>query len=210
MVPWHDRWDPIALDRRMNPRRPRLAAPREDDLVDQTPLALPRRLAAAVAGAAVLLAACGSYGGASAPPSAASASAPAAAGNAHAVTLANDGTLGDILVGEEGLTLYIFTKDTSGKSVCNGDCAANWPPFVLEDDETVTAGAGVSGALATIVRDDGTRQVTYEGAPLYYFAADAKAGDTNGQGVGDVWFVATPSGSSGPAGSAGGGRYGTD
>src|SRR4029453_1626752 len=79
----------------------------------------------------------------------------------------------------------------------------SWPPFVLEEDEQVVAGDGVTGALATIARDDGSLQVTYAGAPLYYFANDGAAGDVKGQGINDVWFVATPSGTSGPSGSSG-------
>jgi predicted lipoprotein with Yx(FWY)xxD motif len=88
--------------------------------------------------------------------------------------------------------LYTFKKDTTpGKSVCNGDCATNWPPL-LAPAGAPTAGAGVTGALATIKRDDGTDQVTYNGVPLYYFAGDSKAGDSSGQGVGNIWFIAAP------------------
>jgi predicted lipoprotein with Yx(FWY)xxD motif len=164
-----------------------------------------------VAGAALLLAACGASGGSPSPSAAPSAEAPSAsaAGGAYEVDTATDATLGAILVGEDGKTLYIFKKDGGGKSACNGDCATKWPPFVLEADETVTAGDGVTGNLATIARDDGSMQVTYNGAPLYYFAADAAAGDVKGQGLNDVWFVATPSGSSGSesASPSGGDEY---
>jgi predicted lipoprotein with Yx(FWY)xxD motif len=134
------------------------------------------------------------------------ASAPAAseaAGEEYEINVATDPTLGDILVGEDGKTLYVFTKDTGGNSACNDDCATTWPPFALEEDEEVVAGDGVTGVLATIARDDGSLQITYAGAPLYYFANDAAAGDVNGQGINDVWFVATPSGTSGPSGSSG-------
>jgi len=166
-----------------------------------------RRTVTALAGAALLIAGCGASGGS---PSAAAPepSAPAAsdaAGEAYVVEVATDPALGDILVGEGGKTLYIFTKDTGGKSVCNGDCATAWPPFVLADGETVVPGDGVTGALATITRDDGAMQVTFAGAPLYYFAADAQEGDVKGQGVKDVWFVVSPSGSSVRAGGATGG-----
>ena len=129
---------------------------------------------------------------ASQPASQAPASASAAAGEEYEVKVAT-ATVGKFLTGEDGKTLYIFKKDTTpGKSVCNGDCATNWPPFVVEADDTLKAGDGVTGTLATIKRDDGTDQVTYNGAPLYYFAADSKAGDTTGQGVGGIWFVASP------------------
>ncbi len=107
------------------------------------------------------------------------------------VQTASDPKLGPILVGSNGITLYRFTKDTSGTSMCVDACATKWPPLV-EASGTPTAGAGVPGTLATTTRADGTKQVTYDGMPLYRFSGDAKPGDTTGQGVGGVWFVATP------------------
>ncbi len=104
------------------------------------------------------------------------------------------GAVGSFLTGEDGKTLYIFKKDSagSGKSVCNGQCATNWPPYTLEADETLAPGADVKGTITMITRDDGTTQVAYNGQPLYYFKGDSAAGDTNGQGVQNVWFVAAP------------------
>jgi predicted lipoprotein with Yx(FWY)xxD motif len=161
-------------------------------------------LAAIVAGAAIIVAACSSSGGAS-PSAAAAASAASAAastaGEEYEVKKATDAKLGDYLVGEDGKTLYVFTKDTGGKSVCNDQCATNWPPFTLETGETVKAGDGVTGTFASVKRDDGKMQVTYDGAPIYYFAKDTKAGDLAGQGVGGVWFVAAVAG--GPGGASG-------
>ena len=174
------------------------------------PLSIARALGLGVA-AVVFIAACSSAGASSAPttapttaPTAAPASqAPAsvappsekassAAGEVYDVKVATAGAL-TFLTGEDGKTLYIFKKDTTpGKSACNGDCATNWPPFVLDAGDSFKAGDGVTGTLATIKRDDGTDQVTYNGAPLYYFAADTAAGQTNGQNVGTVWFVANP------------------
>ena len=95
------------------------------------------------------------------------------------------------------MTLYVFKNDTAGTSVCNGECATNWPPLLVEAGGSVTPGPGISGAIGTTTRDDGTTQVTYEGAPLYYFVGDTAAGDTNGHGLNDVWFVATSTGQSG-------------
>ena len=111
--------------------------------------------------------------------------------------------LGTFLTGEDGKTLYYFAKDTApGASVCEGDCVTNWPLFTIEADETLAAGDGVTGVLASFPRADGTMQVSYDGRPLYYFAGDSAAGDTNGQGKGDVWFVAAVDGSlNGPAAS---------
>ena len=99
--------------------------------------------------------------------------------------------LGDILVEEEGLTLYVFDNDTDENSTCYDDCEANWPPLTGE----VSAGEGVDDSLlGTSEREDGETQVTYAGKPLYYFAGDQAAGDTNGQAVGDVWWVVSPDG----------------
>jgi len=98
--------------------------------------------------------------------------------------------LGTFLTDAEGRTLYMFTKDEPGTSTCSGECLANWPAFVA--DEPLTLPDGVPGELTQITREDGTQQIAYNDMPLYYYAGDTTAGDTNGQGVGDVWFVVTP------------------
>jgi len=91
------------------------------------------------------------------------------------------------------VTLYIYTKDTPNTSTCYGACAAAWPPLLSEG--TPTAGSGVDATkLGTMTRTDGSTQVTYNGWPLYYFALDKAAGDTNGEGVQNVWYVITPEG----------------
>ena len=101
------------------------------------------------------------------------------------------GKLGDILVDGEGRTLYAFTKDKGDQSVCSGDCATSWPALT----GTASAGTGVQAMLlSTSMQADGKSQVTYGGKPLYHFAGDAKPGDTNGQGVGNVWFTLTANG----------------
>ncbi len=101
------------------------------------------------------------------------------------VTVTSSG-LGEILADGDGMTLYLFVPDAQGESVCYDECAAAWPPLVGE----VSAGDGVDAALlGTAERTDGSRQVTYHGWPLYYFAADAAPGDTSGQGLNDVWYV---------------------
>ncbi len=103
--------------------------------------------------------------------------------------------LGTFLTGEDGKTLYYFLKDTSpGASACTGGCSDNWPSFVLEGTESVAAGTGVTGVLGTFARADGSMQVTYDGRPLYYFVGDAAAGDVNGQGLNQVWYVAAADG----------------
>lgn len=97
--------------------------------------------------------------------------------------------LGEILVGPDGLTLYMFDRDTQGEgaSTCYDDCAAAWPPLTV--DGTPTAGDGVVADLETFERDDGAMQVMAGGWPLYYFASDDSPGDANGQGANDVWWV---------------------
>lgn len=108
-----------------------------------------------------------------------------AGGDAGQVQL-SDTSLGEILVDGEGQTLYLFTADSPGQSTCTDDCLDAWPPLEGE----VTAGEGVDEELlGSIERDDGTVQATYADWPLYYFAQDEAAGDLNGQGVNDVWYV---------------------
>jgi predicted lipoprotein with Yx(FWY)xxD motif len=104
----------------------------------------------------------------------------------HAVELA-DSSLGMILVDTEGRTLYGFAQDSDGMPTCYDACATNWPPLVGADDAVV--GDGLNQALLQpFERTDGMTQLSY-GWPLYYFANDSAPGDTNGQGVGDVWYV---------------------
>lgn len=101
--------------------------------------------------------------------------------------------LGTILTDAEGLTLYMFGADQDGESTCYDDCAATWPALTV-DGEPVAGEDLDSSKLGTTERTDGTLQVTYAGQPLYYFASDAAPGDTNGQGIGDIWFVVSPEG----------------
>ncbi len=121
------------------------------------------------------------------------------------VKLVNAGSLGPVLTDASGKTLYIFTKDQagSGKSVCNGGCAQAWPPLLLPSGDPVKP-QGLSGDLTVITRDDGTREVAFNGQPLYYYSKDSAPGDTNGQGVGNVWFAAQPSGAASSGQAIGG------
>lgn len=109
-----------------------------------------------------------------------------------AAVLVADSDLGEILTDADGMTIYYFANDTEGTSNCEGDCLANWPP--VEADGSPAGGEGVEAELGTITRDDGTEQLTVNGFPAYYFAGDEAAGDTNGQAVGDVWWVFGPDG----------------
>jgi predicted lipoprotein with Yx(FWY)xxD motif len=146
--------------------------------------------AALVATLTIVAAACGSDepSGTGAPAEPATTAAQAAGGTTVAVA---SGKLGDILVDGDGRTLYAFTKDKGDQSVCSGKCAANWPALT----GAATAGSGVQASLlSTSMQANGDAQVTYGGRPLYHFAGDAKPGDTNGQGVGSVWFALTADG----------------
>lgn len=101
---------------------------------------------------------------------------------------------GNILVGPDGMTLYMFDQDTEGEgmSACYEGCAETWPPLTV--DATPTAGNGVTAELTTFEREDGSMQVAAAGWPLYYFAPDQEPGDANGQGANDVWWVLAPDG----------------
>lgn len=111
--------------------------------------------------------------------------------------------LGTVLVNSTGRTLYEFTKDAKGASSCTGACATNWPPVLAGAGTMPTEMSGVTGTLATITRSDGGHQVTYDGHPLYTFAGDTAAGQTNGQGIKGVWFAIGPDGQQVSGGKSG-------
>jgi predicted lipoprotein with Yx(FWY)xxD motif len=130
------------------------------------------------------------------------------------------GSLGTVLVDAQGYVLYWFANDTSSASNCTGSCATNWPPVI--GTPTLASGVTLTGKLGTIKRSNGQVQATYDGHPLYTFAADKTPGDATGNDLnasGGLWWVMTPSGNtvkassgSGSSGSgssgSGGGGYG--
>ena len=109
-----------------------------------------------------------------------------------------DSKLGSILTDDKGMTLYMYVPDAPNVSVCEGPCLVAWPPVMLKEKETlenVKLEAGLRRSrLGVAMRFDGSRHVTYNGWPLYYWARDKAAGDVNGQFVGNVWFVMSPAG----------------
>jgi predicted lipoprotein with Yx(FWY)xxD motif len=108
-----------------------------------------------------------------------------------AISLAYSPSLGSYLTNGTGWTLYLFTKDTvnSGASSCYGQCATFWPPL-YGSASSLSLPPGVSAsAFGTITRTDGTKQITYQGWPLYYYAGDKAVGQTNGQNKFNTWFV---------------------
>lgn len=108
----------------------------------------------------------------------------------QAIKLSEKDGVGKFFTDSKGMTLYIFKKDSPGKSACAGPCVEKWPLYFRE---TVSVPEGVNaGNFGTITREDGKRQTTYKGWPLYYYAGDKAPGDSLGQGLGNVWFVANP------------------
>jgi predicted lipoprotein with Yx(FWY)xxD motif len=108
----------------------------------------------------------------------------------HAVKVVKKDGVGSYLADTKDMTLYIFKKDTPGKSACADDCLAKWPLYYRE--KVAATGGLKESDFGTITREDGKKQTTYKGMPLYYFAGDKSSGDTAGQGLRDVWYVATP------------------
>lgn len=100
----------------------------------------------------------------------------------------NTTSLGTVLTNQSGKTLYFFAADASGKSACSGTCLDTWPVFYKETPTLSTS--LTAGDFVTITRDDGSKQTTYHGWPLYTFKNDAKAGDVLGDNVGKSWYVA--------------------
>ncbi|WP_406384690.1 hypothetical protein [Streptomyces sp. NBC_01618] len=147
--------------------------------------------AAIMLAVAALATACSSGGGSTTTAASAPASSDAA-GAAGAVSTSSSPTLGTIIVNEAGHTLYAFEKDTTSPPVsnCYADCAAKWP--------VVPATTNVKGIdsslLGSVTRKDGTKQLTIKDHPVYLFAGDQAAGDTNGQALKGVWHALTPQG----------------
>lgn len=111
-----------------------------------------------------------------------------------ALTLAKNDKLGSFLADGQGMSLYMFTKDTANTSNCYDKCEVAWPPLLTTGKPTVADGIDAS-KLGTTTRKDGSTQVTYNGLPLYYYDKDKAAGDVVGQGVGKVWWVIGADGS---------------
>jgi len=109
------------------------------------------------------------------------------------INVASDPKLGKILVGNNGMTLYMYTKDAPNQSNCSGGCLKAWPALLTMGSPTL--GDGVDKTLVgTASLPDGSKIVTYNKMPLYYWVKDTKAGDVTGQNVGGVWYVVSPDG----------------
>jgi predicted lipoprotein with Yx(FWY)xxD motif len=145
-----------------------------------------RLFAFAPAAAAVVIAGCGGGGGGGY-----SKAAPSPGASAAPTVAITHSKFGNILVDGGGRTLYLFEADKTTASTCYSSCASLWPPLTVSG--AVKAGPQViASQLGTTKRTDGTTEVTYNGHPLYYYAPDAKPGDTSGQGLnqfGAGWYV---------------------
>jgi len=165
----------------------------------------PLALGAVAAIVAVLVAGCGSSSNTTSTKAASAAtSAPAqttptatsAAGTGVVVVSKHDKQGVILAAGPKKLTVYMYEGDKGSSSSCTGECASVWPP-VTSAGAATTGGSAVAADLGTTTRPDGTKQVTYKGHPLYFYAKDGDSGDAYGQGIksfGASWYVITPSG----------------
>lgn len=117
---------------------------------------------------------------------------PALAQDEPLVKVARDSDLGPILVDSEGMTLYLYSRDELGVSNCYDMCEMRWPILRPPADGEPTGSSEIDGELGVIDRRDGTKQVTYNDIPLYYWYQDEEPGDTKGQAVGGVWWIVAP------------------
>lgn len=143
-----------------------------------------------------LLAACGddepAQAGGDSPSPAAETGATGGTGTTGGISTAEVSGVGEVLVDAEGFTLYYFLPDEQGEVTCTEDCAANWPPAIVD---AVPDAGDLPKDLGTVENpESGQMQVTYDGWPLYRYIGDTGPGQANGEGVGDVWFVMTPEG----------------
>jgi predicted lipoprotein with Yx(FWY)xxD motif len=162
-----------------------------------TRIPMPVKIGVPVA-AALLAAACSSSSssGSAAGSTPAANSSSGSASTTGTVIKTTAGSTGAFLTDKSGRAVYLWVKDGKNMSACSGACAGAWPPVTATG--AVTASGSVKASdLSTITRSDGTKQVTYDGHPLYYFAGDSGSGQTNGQGndgFGAKWWLVSPSG----------------
>jgi predicted lipoprotein with Yx(FWY)xxD motif len=153
------------------------------------------RIALVAAAAALSLGALAGCSAASTPSTGGDGSTAAASGSSSSDAPAADAalktsstSLGSVVVNGEGMTVYVFDKDTAGQpSTCAGQCAALWPAVLTTDAKPAVD--GVTGTVGTVATADGKQQLTLNGLPLYTYAQDKAAGDVAGQAVGGIWWV---------------------
>jgi predicted lipoprotein with Yx(FWY)xxD motif len=152
-------------------------------------------LAALAALVILVIAACGGGGD-----NGAEESAPVGSDAATTVSVSSADGVGDVLVDEEGSALYAAVQEADGMVRCTDACAAIWVPLTVTGEPT--GGDGLAADLGVLTRPEGTRQVTFDGRPLYTFVEDTDANTVTGNGFSDTfgdlglfeWHVATPTG----------------
>jgi predicted lipoprotein with Yx(FWY)xxD motif len=140
-----------------------------------------------VVGAGLVLAACG---GKVTP---ASGGGGSGSNNSAKLRAAQISGIGMVLQAPTGFTLYHITTDVNGKITCTGSCATKWPPLLAASGKVPAASPDVASHLGTVKRPDGSLQVTFDGMPVYTYSGDSGPGQSNGQGIGGVWFAVTTS-----------------
>jgi predicted lipoprotein with Yx(FWY)xxD motif len=180
------------------------------DRILSSPAGRVARVAVPLATVALALAACGSGSSAKTTPAAAVGTPSSSAGAGGGLTLSTkSGPVGTYLTDGSGRSLYEFASDTATKSLCLGACVSAWPP--LTSSSAAIPGNGViESDIGSITRSDGSKQVTYNGHPLYYFSGDSSAGQTNGQrstAFGAKWWLLSPAGAVIKASSNSSGAY---
>lgn len=154
--------------------------------------------AVALVGVALGVAACGGSSNSHSTAAGASPYSRGSSGSSASLSITTaKGPMGTYLTGASGRAIYLWAADKGSQSACSGACAGVWHPVTASGKPNVSGGA-MAGDLGTITRSDGTKQVTYKGHPLYYYAADTSAGQTSGQGsnqFGAKWWLVSPSGS---------------
>lgn len=150
----------------------------------------------ALAGAVLIVSACGGSSD-----SGAGSSAPGGTNAAQTVSVSNIDGVGEVLIDAQGSALYAADQETGGMVLCTEGCADIWEPLTVADGATPTAGDGLGRSLGVVERPDGAQQVTFMDRPLYRFVEDPNPGTVTGNGFADtfegqpfVWHVATPTG----------------
>jgi predicted lipoprotein with Yx(FWY)xxD motif len=121
-------------------------------------------------------------------------------------------SLGTVLTGPSGNTLYVLVSAQGTPVPCTGSCLSAWPPLTMASGTTPQAGSGVSASLAVMSLSDGTKQVTASGDPLYYYSGDSGSGQVKGEGInsfGGIWYAVQPNGQLAKTGASGAGTGAT-
>jgi predicted lipoprotein with Yx(FWY)xxD motif len=164
---------------------------------------------AGVIGVALVLAACGSSAkktsSAASPPTTAGSSSTSASSSTTAASPSGGSAIstassskGQILVDSHGKSLYVFDNDTASKIACTTGCVSLWPPLVVPNGSSAPTVSGVMAKVGTVMRPDGTTQLTSDGRPLYTFKLDTAAGQVRGDGFAKLWHVALATGNGSP------------